>query len=101
MDGRIPKFRGNVMPASARVDRTYKDINIRLGPSTLKMRALGFLETSGSNNPLKQVMSKKKGILWSILIYCKRNVIFSKQIENAQAFSEITHSHINERKTAS
>jgi len=34
MGDRTPTFREDAIPASSRVDKTYKGFNIRLGPST-------------------------------------------------------------------
>jgi len=65
------------------------------------MRVLVYREASVFKSPIEAVVSKKKGILMSNLIYSKRKAICKKRIENAQAFSKITNFYINERNTAS
>jgi len=65
------------------------------------MRVLVYGETSVFKSSNEAVVSKKKGILISNLIYSKRKEICRKRIENAEAYSKITIFYINARNTAS
>jgi hypothetical protein len=73
----------------------------RKPPNNRRLSPNGLLGNFEIQSPIEAVMSKKKGILISNMIYSKRKVICRKRIENAQAFSKINNFYVNERNTVS